>query len=191
MNLQSHHRWKSSQILLPAASLPRQQPVEVVDLDQESAESGVFGFIELGSLISAFEPTVSSTNYGKPWKGPVVGPSRKSTPTLYSLPTLRARPTTPIVTPHPPVDTTPKESNSNKRLHRPEQIRKEDLEKDTRTKVVLADRILCRMCDKWIQMRRDVSYSPQNWLKHANICEVRTGYVYRLTFVSLRLNIFI
>lgn len=159
----------------------------MVDLDQEGSDSGVFGFIELGTLVNAFEPTVSSTHYGRSWKEPVVEqPSRKPTPTAYLLPTLRARPSTPLVAARPPVEAIPKEPISTKRMHRPEQLRKEELEKDQRTKTVLADQILCRMCNKWIQMRRDVSFSPQNWLKHAGICEVRTGYVFDHFFVWTR-----
>ena len=94
--------------------------------------------------------------------------------------TLRARTNTPTpavaVVPVPtPIE--PKVSEvTGKRMHRTEESRKEDLERDPRTKIVHPEKILCAMCDRWIQMRKDVSYSPQNWLKHAGICEARTGY---------------
>ena len=193
-----HNSWKGG--ALPVVeSPPELQPVEVVDLAQEDNENAVFGFVELESLVNAFEPTVSSTHYGKPWKAPSVETSRKPTPIPYSLPTLRARPSTPSIpsklrmtTKAPPAPiavrapspvSTPvpaqasKENITGKRMHRSEQSRKEELESDPRTKTVLTDRILCGMCEKWIQMRRDVAYSPQNWLKHAGICEVRSGLV--------------
>ena len=55
-----HYSWKGGAI--PRVdSPPELQHGEVVDLAEEgAAENVVFGFVELESLVNAFEPTVSS-----------------------------------------------------------------------------------------------------------------------------------
>ncbi|KAH8116216.1 hypothetical protein DFH11DRAFT_1484852, partial [Phellopilus nigrolimitatus] len=160
---------------LPSAGAepPELQAVEVIDLESDSG-NGVFGYIELGHLVSAFEPSVSSTDYGvRPSEMPEVLQIQKETP-IRNIPTLRARNSN---TPTLSSSNEPKISDSGKRMHRTEESRKEELKSDPRTSSVLPNKILCGMCDHWIQMRRDVAYSPQNWLKHAGICEVRSGWL--------------
>ncbi|EJD05449.1 uncharacterized protein FOMMEDRAFT_17747 [Fomitiporia mediterranea MF3/22] len=160
---------------------PELRPVEIIDLDDsETLGHGHFGYIELGRLIGKFEPTISSIDYGKPPETKAV-PVLKQQPT-WSMPNLRARTNTPTrngSVPLPQSTSEPKVSDTGKRMHRSEESRKLELENDDRTKIVQPDKILCAMCDRWIQMRRDVSYSPQNWLKHAGICEQRTGWLKR------------
>lgn len=155
-----------------AVEAPELSSCEIIDLEVDNSRGGLFGSIELGDLVDSFEPTISSTDYGKP-------PQVKEPPIVvkksaaWSAPTLRARTNTP--TPQSYVYSEPKVSETGKRMHRSEEFRKEELENDPRTKIVHPDKIFCAMCERWIQMRRDVAYSPQNWLKHAGICEVRTG----------------
>ncbi|KAI5121436.1 hypothetical protein M0805_006197 [Coniferiporia weirii] len=165
--------WKG---VLPSNDVgsPELQAVEVIDLELEDSDNGVFGYVELGHLISALEPSVSSTDYGPVPKASEPGVAPKETPT-FNIPTLRARTNTPTLPSH--VYSEPKVTEDGKRMHRTEEFRKEELKNDPRTSTVLPDKILCGMCGRWIQMRRDVAYSAQNWLKHAGICEVRSGWL--------------
>ncbi|KAL5498746.1 hypothetical protein ACEPAH_2101 [Sanghuangporus vaninii] len=162
---------------------PELSALEVIDLEYDGS-SGHFGFIELGRLIGKFEPTVSSTDYGNPTESKLpsaIAPaSTKQPPSVLNLPTLRARPGNSRLNSPAPMSLSQHEmkiQDPGKRMHRTEEERKQELESDPRTKIVHPEKILCRMCDRWIQMRRDVSYSPQNWLKHAGICEQRTGWM--------------
>ncbi|KAL5476734.1 hypothetical protein ACEPAI_2920 [Sanghuangporus weigelae] len=161
---------------------PELSALEVIDLEYDGT-SGHFGFIELGRLIGKFEPTVSSTDYGNPTEPKLppatVAASTKQPPPVLNLPTLRARTGNSRLNSPAPMSLSQHEvkiQDPSKRMHRTEEERKQELESDPRTKIVHPEKILCRMCDRWIQMRRDVSYSPQNWLKHAGICEQRTGW---------------
>lgn len=169
--------------MMPEASteLPELSAVEVIDLEAENSVGGHFGFVELGSLIGKFEPTISSTDYGNAADAKPTPPQVKQL-VARSVPVLRARPSTPTIVnqaPQPQVEAKATDTGTGKRPHRSEQMRKHELENDPRTKIVHPDKILCALCDRWIQMRRDVAYSPQNWLKHAGICEQRTGLVFR------------
>lgn len=137
---------------------------EVIDLVDD--DSSIFGAVELGHLVDAFEPAVSSTEFivpEDPSSGQgVVGPS--SVTIQLSSRMAQARPVKGN-----------RQEGVIKRGHRTTESRKAELEADPRTRAVEAARILCGMCDKWIQTRHDVSYSGQNWLKHAGICEKRSG----------------
>lgn len=162
---------------------PELSSLEVIDLETDGAVGGHFGYIELGRLIGKFEPTISSTDYGNPSEArrqsAVAPTATKQPPSTWNVPTLRARPgNSRLNSPAPTPSLHESRMHDGKRMHRTEEARKQELESDPRTKVVHPEKILCRMCDRWIQMRRDVSYSPQNWLKHAGICEQRTGYAY-------------
>ncbi|KAH8105579.1 hypothetical protein DFH11DRAFT_1485849, partial [Phellopilus nigrolimitatus] len=160
---------------LPSAGAepPELQAMEVIDLELNSG-GGVFGYIELKHLVSAFEPSVSSTNYGvKPSEMLEVRQIQKEAP-IRNIPTLRARNS---ITPTFPSSNEAKFSDVGKRMHRTEEHRKKELKNDPRTSRVLPDKILCGMCDYWIQMSRDVAYSPQNWLKHVGICKARSGWL--------------
>lgn len=163
--------------------------VEIIDLEIEDEEGPVdlslFGFVELGRLVNAFEPSVSSTEFAiRPSDLPK---EKKKLPiNLPIVRNLRARMSSASVTPKPEE---PLSISAGKRPHRSEIHRKEELERDPRARIVLAEKILCAMCDKWIQMRRDISYSSQNWLKHAESCQNRMGYVFSATSMRHSLNI--
>ncbi len=135
---------------------------EVIDLVDDG--NGVFGAVELGHLVDAFEPTVSSTEFIVP----EVSSSGISGRSFVSL-QLSSR-----MAQSRPVKTS-REDAVSKRGHRSTAFRKAELEADPRTGVVESGRIKCGMCDKWIQTRQDVAFSGQNWLKHAGICERRSG----------------
>lgn len=166
------------------------QSVEIIDLEIEDEEGPVdlslFGFVELGRLVNAFEPSVSSTEFA-------IRPSDLPKEKMKKLPipvpivrNLRARMSSASVTPKPEE---PLSISAGKRSHRTEIHRKEELERDPRARIVLAEKILCAMCDKWIQMRRDISYSGQNWLKHAESCQNRLGYVFSASSMNHSLSI--
>ena len=162
---------------------PELSAAEVIDLEAEGLDMSIFGFIELGKIISAFEPSISSTEYARTVKKAAEPAPAKPVPSSYSMPTLRARANnSPAASSrvNSPAPVSRNQSvvpngDTSRRMHRSEAQRKSDLENDPRTKVVLTDKILCALCDRWIQMRKDVAYSPQNWLKHAGICEKRHG----------------
>lgn len=137
---------------------------EVIDLVDD--DNSVFGSVELGHLVDAFEPAVSSTEFIIPdvsssGQG-VSGPSSISLQLSSRM--AQARPVKGA-----------QQDAAGKRGHRSTAFRKAELEADPRTRTVEAARILCGMCDKWIQTRHDVAFSGQNWLKHAGICERRSG----------------
>lgn len=143
---------------------PQVTSSEIIDLEDDG--NGIFGSVELGHLVDAFEPAVSSTEFIVPdvsFSGH--GLSGSSSVSLH-MPSRMAqsRP-----------EKGSREDTISKRGHRSTAYRKAELEADPRTRVVEAGRILCGMCDKWIQTRHDVAFSGQNWLKHAGICERRSG----------------
>ena len=126
------------------------------DLDDLESVDGAIGMIELGDLIDSFEPSYSSTEI-----------ELRETDTQ----SFRSGTDSPSKADIYPV------ANSGRRVHRTTEQRRRDLEADPRTSIVDPDQILCALCNKWIQLRKDVSYSAQNWLKHAGICEQRHKYV--------------
>lgn len=163
--------------------------VEIIDLEIEDEEGPVdlslFGFVELGRLVNAFEPSVSSTEFAIRLSD--LPKEKKQLPIPVPIVrNLRARMSSASVTPKPEE---PLSISAGKRPHRTEMHRKEELERDPRARIVLAEKILCAMCDKWIQMRRDISYSGQNWLKHAESCQNRMGYVFSASSLNYALSI--
>ena len=159
------------------ASPERAATTDLIDLScpEDDEPMGNFGSVELGELLDAFEPTYTSMSFAvkaverlqaADKAAKKFGQSSKSSSAPVASSSTRMR-----------GFAFPKRnrSGSSKRTNRSEEERKADLEADPRTRTVEKNRILCNMCGKWIQMRHDVSYSPQNWLKHADICEVRSG----------------
>lgn len=164
-------------------------PPEIIDLVQEDEETGepippgTYGAVQLSDIVDSFEPTYSSLEYGVKQDDLPSSPSISSAPLSQRM----GAPSKPS-TPAPVRDTSSASalyrvaleanltaSQGTKRPHRGMEFRKLELEADPRTKTVEPDRILCVMCDRWIATRKDVDYSGQNWLKHAGICEIRTG----------------
>ena len=144
-------------------------------MDPEDEEGpvdfSIFGYVDLGSLLDSFEPSISSTEYATQ-QSEIAQEQKKPPMPIQVIRNLRARMSSASLTPKPEEPVSPP-----KRPHRTEASRKEELECDPRARIVHPEKILCAMCDKWIQMRRDISYSSQNWLKHAESCQIRSGYV--------------
>lgn len=67
---------------------------------------------------------------------------------------------------------------------RNEDERKKALEADTRCSEVRPHEVFCLLCKRWIKLYRDVTYIDSNWLRHAERCELRNGYVPSLSLSS-------
>lgn len=140
------------------------------ETESHGASSTVFGTIELAELMNCFEPAISSIDF-------MVNPIERRSDhegegcSAWSAPSSRpqraAAARSGLLNPKKP------EVVSSRRSHRTEAERKAELEDDPRTDVVMPSKILCALCGRWIQTRRDVSYSNQNWQKHVAICELR------------------
>lgn len=71
-------------------------------------------------------------------------------------------------------DTLPKKG---KRRGRTAEDRLRAFQADTRCKCIEPSQALCRFCNKWIQLNREVPYVDSNWLRHVERCEKKMRYV--------------
>ena len=54
-------------------------------------------------------------------------------------------------------------------------VREARLRQDSRLLKVEPEKVLCKMCSKWIKLQHRLPYDPSNWLAHAKKCQVKHG----------------
>lgn len=204
-DLRREARAKAGQLKLAPAPPPLPELLLEPLEGDESPPPGVFGSVELVDLLDGYEPSFSSMSITVKTPASSEKPDASRPVVDVDVPMLpsptaesadhpapgSAPPSAPPLSATPSNSTTPSAAHLvaahilSRRSHKTTEDRKKVLMTDPLALAIEPNRVLCKLCERWIQMRKDVTYSPQNWYKHVNICKGKHPYA---TLPSSRLS---